>query len=50
MIHDGFVLSAVADEPLVLPDYDDESFTAVRTSVLAEASQGLHGTHGMFGK
>ena len=49
VIQDGFVLSAVADEPLVLPDYDDESFTAVRTSVLAEASQGLHGTHGMFG-
>jgi len=49
VIQDGFVLSAAADEPLVLPDYDDESFTAVRTSVLAEASQGLHGTHGMFG-
>ena len=50
VIQDGFVLSAAADEPLVLPDYDDESFTAVRTAVLAEASQGLHGTHGMFGK
>ena len=50
IIQDGFVLSAVADGPLVLPDYDEESFTAVRTAVLAEASQGFHGTHGMFGK
>ncbi len=50
VIQDGFVLSAAADGPLALPDYDEESFTAVRTAVLAEASQGFHGTHGMFGK
>ena len=49
-IQDGFSLSAGASEPLELPDYDEESFTAVRTAVLAEASQGCHGTHGMFGK
>ena len=49
-IQDGFGLNSSASEPLELPDYDEESFTAVRTSVLAEASQGLHGTHGMFGK
>ena len=49
-IQDGFGLSATANESLELPDYDEESFTAVRNSVLAEASQGLHGTHGMFGK
>ena len=49
-IQDGLSLTAGASEPLELPDYDEESFTAVRTSVLAEASQGVHGTHGMFGK
>ncbi len=49
-IQDGFALGAAADAPLVLPDYDDESFTAMRTLVLAEASQGDHDTHGMFGK
>ncbi|MGX7678750.1 DUF1214 domain-containing protein [Jatrophihabitans sp. DSM 45814] len=49
-IQDGFVLKAIASEPLTLPDYDEQSFTAIRTSVLAEASQGFHGTHGMFGK
>ena len=48
-IQDGFALTATATEPLTLPDYDEASFTAVRTSVLAEASQGLDGTHGMFG-
>ena len=49
-IQDAFALRARADEPVVLPDYDQESFTAVRTAVLAEASAGFHGTHGMFGK
>ncbi len=49
-IQDAFALSARADEPLLLPDYDEESFTAVRTAVLAEASKGFHGTHGMFGR
>ena len=49
-IQDGFGLERQANESLELPDYDEESFTAVRNSVLAEASQGLHGTHGMFGK
>ena len=48
-IQDGFSLRTAADEPLVLPDYDDESFTAVRAAVLAEASQGDHDTRGMFG-
>lgn len=48
-LQDGLALSADSDEPLDLPDYDDESFTAVRSAVLAEASKGLHGTHGMFG-
>ena len=38
-IQDDFELSARADEPLSLPDYDEESFTAVRTAVLAEASK-----------
>ena len=49
-IQDGFALTATASEPLELPDYDEESFTALRKSVLAEASKGFHGTHGMFGK
>ncbi|MFE3999529.1 DUF1214 domain-containing protein [Nocardioides sp. YIM B13467] len=49
-IQDGFALTARASEPLELPGYDEDSFTAVRTSALAEASQGFHGTHGMFGK
>ncbi len=49
-IQDRFSLSAGASEPLEPPDYDEESFTAVRTAVLKEASQGLHGTHGMFGR
>ena len=48
-IQDGLSLGAAVDEPLVLPDYDDQSFTSVRAAVLAEASQGDHGTHGMFG-
>jgi hypothetical protein len=49
-IQDGFSLSAGASEPPELPDYDEESFTAVRTAVLAVASQGFHGTYGMLGK
>ena len=49
-IQDGFVLSAAADEPLVLPDYDEESFTAVRhVCPGTKPRQGFHGTHGMFG-
>jgi hypothetical protein len=48
-VQDGLSLTAGASEPLELPDYDEESFTAMRASVLAEASQGFHGTHGMFG-
>lgn len=48
-IQDGFSLSATADETLELPDYDEESFTAIRESLLQEASKGLHGTHGVFG-
>ena len=49
-IQDGLSLTAGSSEPLELPDYDEASFTAVRTSVLAEGSQGFHGTHGMFGR
>ena len=49
-IQDGFSLTARASEPLELPDYEEDSFTALRASVLAEASQGFQGTHGMFGR
>lgn len=48
-IQDGFALTARASEPLELPAYDEESFTAVRASALAEASQGFGGSHDMFG-
>jgi hypothetical protein len=48
-IQEGLALTATASEPLELPDYDEESFTAIRTSVLTEGSKGFHGTHGMFG-
>jgi len=48
-IQDGFTLTAEADDPLELPDYDEQSFTAIRQSLLHEAAKGLHGTHGMFG-
>lgn len=48
-IQDGFALTAQASEPLELPDYDEESFTAVRTAALAEAAQGFHGSQDMFG-
>jgi hypothetical protein len=48
-IQDGFSLTATADEPLALPEYDEESFTAIRQSLLEEAAKGIHGTRGMFG-
>jgi hypothetical protein len=48
-IQDGFALHASADEPLELPDYDEASFTEVRSSLLEEAAKGIHSTRGMFG-
>jgi hypothetical protein len=48
-VQDGFSLTATADEPLALPEYDEESFSRIRESLLAEAAKGFSGTHGMFG-
>lgn len=44
-IQDGFSLSAVASEPLELPDYDEESFTAIRKALLQEAAKGMNPRH-----
>ncbi|MFD6445368.1 DUF1214 domain-containing protein [Promicromonospora sp. NPDC060204] len=47
-LQDGFALQAADGEPLVLPGYDEESFTATREALLAASADGLD-THGMFG-
>lgn len=47
-LQDGFAVRAADGDPLVLPDYDEESFTAVREALLAESAQGMD-THRMFG-
>ncbi|MFD7307915.1 DUF1214 domain-containing protein [Promicromonospora sp. NPDC059942] len=47
-LQDGFALQAADGEPLVLPAYDEESFTATREALLAESAHGLD-THRMFG-
>ena len=48
-VQDGLGLSAGSAEPLVLPDYDEESFTVVRNA-LTELGRTLPGTEGMFGQ
>ncbi|MDR6906594.1 hypothetical protein J2X63_002280 [Agromyces sp. 3263] len=50
-IQDGFAIDAPSNEPFVMPDYDEESFTGTRQAILAEVQRvGLDsGTHGMFG-
>ena len=47
-VQDGLELSARSAEPLQLPDYDDESLTAVRDA-LKELGRTLPGTSRMFG-
>ncbi len=47
-VQDGLTLSAGSAEPLKLPDYDEESLTAVRNA-LKELGRTLSGTSGMFG-
>ena len=47
-VQDGLGLTATSAEPLVLPDYDEESFTAVR-SALTELGRHLSGLTRMFG-
>ena len=47
-VQDGLALSAGSAEPLKLPDYDEESLTAVRNA-LKELGRTLSGTSGMFG-
>jgi hypothetical protein len=47
-VQDGLELSAGSAEPLQLPDYDDESLTAVRNA-LKELGRTLTGTRRMFG-
>jgi hypothetical protein len=47
-VQDGLGLSAGSAEPLQLPDYDEESLTAVRDA-LKELGRTLTGTSGMFG-
>lgn len=48
-VQDGLRLSAGSAEPLVLPDYDEESFDAERNA-LAELGKTLPGTERMFGQ
>jgi hypothetical protein len=50
-IQDGFSLTAASNKSFVMPDYDDDSFTATREAVLEEGRQsgGLKQTHGVFG-
>ncbi len=47
-VQDGLALSAGSAVPLAIPDYDEESFDAVRTA-LTELGRTLPGTSGMFG-
>ena len=47
-VQDGLTLTAGSTEPLVLPDYDEESFDAVR-KMLTDEGRTLRGTRGMFG-
>ena len=46
-IQDRFSLTATADAPLQLPDYDEQSFTAIRQSLLDEVQQ-TQGIRSMF--
>ena len=48
-VQDGLELRAASAEPLELPDYDEESLTAVRDA-LKELGRTLAGTSRMFGK
>jgi hypothetical protein len=48
-LQDGLSVTAHADEPLELPDYDEASFTATRQALLEEAAHGMQ-TRGMFGR
>jgi hypothetical protein len=47
-VQDGLELSARSAEPLQLPDYDEESLTAVRNA-LKDLGRTLSGSSGMFG-
>jgi hypothetical protein len=49
VIQDGLAITAGSAEPLVLPDYDEESLNAVRDK-LSELASTQSGTSGMFGK
>ena len=48
LVQDGFSVRAASAEALVLPDYDEESFTAVRDA-LKTLGHTLSGTDGAFG-
>lgn len=47
-VQDGLGLTATSAEPLVLPDYDEKSFTAVRTALM-ELGRNLSDLSRMFG-
>jgi hypothetical protein len=47
-VQDGLALTAGSDEPLRMPDYDTESFDAVRNALI-ELGRTLSGTSRMFG-
>jgi hypothetical protein len=47
-VQDGLALTAASAEPLVIPDYDEESFTAVRDALVA-LGRTVGGTDAMFG-
>ena len=47
-VQDGLALTAPSDEPLVVPAYDEHSFTAVRDA-LTQLGKTLSGTERMFG-
>lgn len=48
-VQDGLGLMAGSAEPLVMPDYDEESFTAVRDA-LTQLGKTVSGTERMFGQ
>jgi hypothetical protein len=48
-IQDGFAVDAVSARPFVMPDYDVDSFQAVREAVLTLARAGIQ-SEGMFGR
>lgn len=47
-VQDGLALAAGSAEPLVIPDYDEVSFAAVRDALVA-LGRTVGGTEGMFG-